>query len=63
MENVINNRHLVRQAFQQAARFPLGDQQAHRRKWKKKIGHVAINEAESSINLLEPSVFFTYHQV
>jgi hypothetical protein len=51
MENVINNRHLVRQAFQQSARFLLGDQPARRGKWKKKIGHVAINEAESSIKI------------
>ena len=49
MENVLNNRHLVRQAFRQAAFFLLGDQQASRGKWKKKIGQAAMNEADSNI--------------
>jgi hypothetical protein len=51
MENIINNRHLVlvRQAFQQAAVFLLGDQQASRGKWKKRIGQAAMNKADSNI--------------
>ena len=49
MENVINKRHLLRQAFQQAAVFLLGDQQTRRGKWKKKIRQSAMKEADSSI--------------
>jgi hypothetical protein len=48
MENAINNTYLVRQAFQQAAVFLLGDQQPSRGKWKKEIGQAALNEADSS---------------
>jgi hypothetical protein len=50
MEDVINNRHLAREAFQQAAVFLLGDQQASGGKWKKKIGQAAMNGGGAALN-------------